>query len=109
MKIFYSSFSRSPHVFGGKLSNWIFLFLLLFFVGSSVYGLYWLLRLIFAKSFLLGVLFIFFGFPLIARFLFFVFLVVLPVFLAGVLMASKKEESPKAGDDVVDVKYKIIE
>ena len=109
MKIFYSSFSHPPVGFGGKLISWFFLFLFIFLLGGGIYGLFWLLRLIFAKSFLLGILFIFFGFPLIARFLFFIFLVLIPLLLAGLFMTSKKQENTKASEDVVDVKYEIID
>ena len=109
MKIFYSSLSHPPVGLGGKLFSWFFLFLFIFLFGGGIYGLFWLLRLIFAKSFLLGILFIFFGFPLIARFLFFIFLVLVPFLLAGLFMTLKKQENTKASEDVVDVKYKIID
>ena len=109
MKIFYSSFGHPPLHPGGKLISWFFLFLFVFFLGGGIYGLFWLLRLIFAKSFLLGVLFIFFGFPFIARLLFFVFLVLVPLLLAGLSMTGEKQENTKASEDVVDVKYKVID
>lgn len=78
----------------------------LFFGG--LYLLYLFLRMIFMRSLLLGLLFLFFALPLIGRLIFFLFIAVFPFLVAGILGMSNGKENTDKEDDVIDVKYKII-
>ena len=87
---------------------WIALGLLLFLPGlllvSSV------IRFFFARSFILGLVFVLFFLPALIRFVFFLFFTVLAGILA-LLPAGRHREAgnpgPDARDDAVDVNYKI--
>ena len=109
MKIFYSSF-RYPRA--KTASRWITLFLVLLglaLILGAACLVYLVFKFVFGKSFLLGVLFLFFGLPLIGRLLFILFLSILPSLLTLLFHESKDDrEAPKAKDDVIDVKYKIV-
>lgn len=84
-------------------------FVILVILGLAVYGIYWALRFIFARSFLLGLVFLFFGLPLILR-LFFVssfgFLAALLAFFSS--FGPKKDSVEESDDGVIDVKGKIV-
>ena len=73
--------------------------LFLFFIGASV--VYFILKYIFAKSLVFGLLFLFFVLPLFARVLFIVYLGVL-AFLAALFTLKKNKEEEDG--DVIDVK-----
>ncbi len=65
-------------------------------------------RFAFAQGALFGFLFLFLVFPLIGRFLFFLFLIALPAFLSWFFSLGNARPKQGEDDDVIDVPHKII-
>lgn len=107
-------FYTSLHTPQFKFAGWVNWFLLVF-LGAiflfGIYAIYFILRLIFLKSFLLGLLFVFFGLPLLVRFVFlFLFSVFSSILSVLFLRDSHSDQPPtKAKDEVIDAKYKILD
>lgn len=95
-------------------------FSLLFLASLAALGLFVLYLLyaavifFFSKSLILGVLFLFFGLPVLARFLFIAFFGLFPSLLSLFSQPRKhsnrspQDAAQKDDDEVIDVKYKII-
>ncbi len=86
-------------------STALFLFLL------ACATVYFILKYIFAYSALLGLLFLFFGLPLLIRVLFIVYMGVLALLVSLFALEDTKEGPYRAESgkgDAIDVKYKII-
>ncbi|MFB3919797.1 hypothetical protein BU251_07265 [Candidatus Velamenicoccus archaeovorus] len=66
-----------------------------------------LVRWAFAQGIFFGFVFLFLVFPLIGRFLFFLFLIGLPAFLSWFFSLGSPKREPK-DDDVIDVPHKIV-
>ena len=65
-------------------------------------------RMAFAQGALFGFLFLFLVFPLIGRFLFFLFLIALPAFLSWFFASGSARQKPEDEGEVIDVPHKII-
>lgn len=78
----------------------------LFFLAGLA-GVFWLVKLVFAKSLLLGIVFVFFVLPVVFRFLFLFFMMVLPFLL--LLFTRQAGKGQNGHDESVDVPFKVLE
>ncbi len=76
--------------------------LFLFFIGASV--VYFILKYVFVKSLVFGLLFLFFVLPLLIRALFIVYLGALALLAASFAFKEHKEREDA---DVIDVKGRV--
>jgi predicted membrane protein len=105
MRIFYSALG-SPHAKLTGLGSFLLFStaLFLFLTGASV--IYFILKYVFAQSFVFGLLFLFFVLPLLLRALFIAYLGAMAL-LATFFAFKDHEEREREDGDVIDVKGRV--
>ncbi len=107
MKIYFHSQRFQPVGWKQKVAVFFVMLAGLAFLAGGFLLVVLVVRWAFAQGIFFGLVFLFLVFPLIGRFLFFLFLIGLPAFLSWLFSLGNSRQESK-DDDVIDVPHKIV-